>query len=124
MKALRIIAVLGAMAIMVGELYRSWGVGRPIAFVLDDMLAGAMMLSAAWLVRRETVARRAYFLAAWGVAVGMLYGSFFGKLFDPARATAGNFEIGTLTVLLGLAFSLAITGLVASILLPRRSEML
>lgn len=118
MKALRIIAVIGALALMIGEIYRSWGVDRPVMFVLDDMFAGVMMLSAAWLVGRPTPARRAYFAAAWGVAVGMLYGSFFGKLLDPAAGEPGNFEIGTLTALLGLAFVLAIGGLIASIVLP------
>lgn len=120
MRILRVIAVLGAIVIMLGELYRSWGVDRPLVFVLDDMLAGAMMVSAAWLAGRETVARRAYFSAAWGVAVGLLYGSFFGKLYDPAGSQAGNFDIGTLTIVLGLAFVLAVGGLIASILLPRR----
>ena len=103
---------------MAGEIYRSWGVGRPLAFVLDDMIVGIMMLTASVLVARPTVARRAYFAAAWGAAAGMLYGSFFGKLFDPAKATPGNFELGTLTALVGFAFVLSVAGLVASILLP------
>jgi hypothetical protein len=103
---------------VIGELYRSWGVGRPLAFVLDDMLAGAMMLSAAILVRRPSRVTRAYFSAAWGVASGMLYGSFFGKVFDPANATPGNIPLGLLTGLLGFAFFVSIAGLLASILLP------
>ena len=118
MRVLRIIGMLGALALMAGEIYRSWGVGRPLAFVLDDMIVGIMMMTAAVLVARPTVARRAYFAASWGVAAGMLYGSFFGKVFDPANATPGNFDLGTLTALLGLAFALSVAGLVASILLP------
>lgn len=48
----------------------------------------------------------------------MLYGSFFGKVFDPAHATPGNMSLGLLTGLLGFAFFTALAGLLASILLP------
>jgi hypothetical protein len=50
----------------------------------------------------------------------MLYGSFFSKLGNPAMADAGNMPVGLLTALLGVAFVLAVLGLVASILLPDR----
>ncbi|HEY0596187.1 hypothetical protein [Sphingopyxis sp.] len=118
MKALRILAIVGALLLMGGEAYRSWGVGRPIAFWIDDMLAGAMMIAAAIMVGRPTHVTRSFFSAAWGIAVGMLYGSFFGKLLDPAGANPGNFPLGLLTVLLGIAFVISIAGLVASIVLP------
>jgi len=120
-RLLRIVAILGALALMIGEAYRSWGVGRPIAFWMDDMLAGSMMIAAAILVRRETIATRAFFSASWGVAVGMLYESFFGKLFDPTSADPGNFALGPLTALLGVAFVIALAGLYASITVaPKR----
>ena len=118
MSAFRIFSIICALALMIGEAYRSWGVGRPIAFVLDDMLAGAMMISAAILIRTPTRATRSFFSASWGVAVGMLYGSFFGKVFDPASTNSGNFSLGLLTALVGVAFAISIAGLIASILLP------
>jgi hypothetical protein len=118
MKSLRIVAIVGAILIMAGEAYRSWGAGRPVFAWLDDMIAGAMMISAALLVRRPTVARRAYFAASWGVAVGMLYGSYFSKLHAPSPSDPGNIELRALTVLVGIALLLAIGGLIASILLP------
>lgn len=120
MKALRIVAITGAIMLMLGEAYRSWGVGRPVYAWLDDMLVGSLMLVAAVRVARPTAANRALFSASWGVAVGMLYGSFFGKLFEPASTNAGNFGIGTLTALVGLAFVIAVGGLIASIALPFR----
>ncbi len=118
MKTLRVLAIVAAIAVMLGEGYRSWGMGRPLHAWLDDMLAGTMMIAAAILVGRPTRARRSFFSAAWGVAVGMLYGSFFSKLADPGDADPGNFPVGLLTTLLGIAFVGAIVGLVASILLP------
>lgn len=118
MRILRILAIVGALLLMGGEAYRSWGVGRPVAFWMDDMLAGAIMIAAAIAVRRPTPMTRSFFSASWGIAVGMLYGSFFGKLFDPASTDPGNFSLGILTALIGLAFAISIAGLVASIVLP------
>ncbi len=117
MKFLRLISIFGALLLMSGEAYRSWGVGRPWPFVMDDMLAGGLMLWAAWLTRRPSLAGRRFLSAAWGVAAGMLYGSFFSKLVDPAGSTPGNFSIGFLTAIVGFAFVVSVAGLVASILL-------
>lgn len=122
MKTLRIIAIVGALALMLGEGYRTWGTGRPVYAWMDDMLAGGLMLVAAIRVGRPTVANRALFSAAWGIAVGMLYGSFFVKLFEPQYASAGNIPLGILTALVGLAFAVAIIGLVASICLPGKDH--
>jgi hypothetical protein len=115
---LRRLAIAGALALMIGELSRSWGAGRHPLFILDDMLAGGFMLAAAWAMRRDTVRNRAAFAAAWGVATGMLYGSFFGKLVEPATAQAGNWNVTVLIASLGAAFVIALAGLWLSITLP------
>jgi hypothetical protein len=120
MKALRTVAVILALSLMIGEYWRSWGVGRPIMFVLDDQLMGGFLIAAAWAVRNETVRTRTAFSAAWGVVAGMLYGSFFGKVFEPASAQAGNWDLGVLTVLLGIAFLVSLVGLWLSITLTQR----
>jgi hypothetical protein len=53
----------------------------------------------------------------------MLYGSVFGKLFDPAGSNPGNFDPGPLTLLVGIAFSVSVAGLVASIRLAVRQDV-
>lgn len=118
MKTLRFLAVVGALALMIGELWRSWGAGRHPLFILDDQLAGGFMLVAAWAMQRDTKRNRAAFSAAWGVASGMLYGSFFSKLIDPAHVQAGNWNAGILTALVGVAFAIALAGLWFSITFP------
>jgi hypothetical protein len=122
MKTLRIIAVIGALALMIGEAYRSWGIGRPVAFWMDDMLAGALMIAAAIAVGRPTIGSRAFFSGAWGISVGMLYGSFFGKVFDPSSSNPGNFDLGVLTILIGIAFAISIAGFLASIRLAGTTD--
>ena len=107
---------------MIGEVWRSWGVGRPVMFVLDDQLMGGFLLVAAWAMTKETVRNRIAFAAAWGVNAGMLYGSFFGKVFAPEEAQAGNWDLGVLTWLIGLAFVVSLIGLWLSISLPLTVE--
>jgi hypothetical protein len=121
-KRLRLLAVLLALSLMVGEAWRSWGAGRPAYAWLDDQIMGAMLLAGAWAMARDTLARRAFFAAGWGVNAGMLYGSFFGKLFEPARTNAGNFDLGLLTWLVGLAFAVSIAGMILTITLPQQRE--
>lgn len=118
MRLLRLAAVLLALSLMIGEAWRSWGVGRPVMFVLDDQLMGSFLIAAAWAVRIDTRTRRAAFAAAWGVTAGMLYGSFFGKVFEPQTADAGNWDLGVLTILIGVAFAVSLIGMVFSIALP------
>ena len=118
MKALRVLAVLLALSLMIGELWRSSGAGRPFAFVIDDQIIGGFLLVAAYAMRIDTIRTRSAFAAAWGMSAGMLYGSFFGKLVTPETINAGNWDLGILTWLVGLAFVVALLGLAATLALP------
>lgn len=105
-----------ALSLMIGEAIRSWGVGRPIMFVLDDFFMGGLLLAGAVLMAKPTRTKWAVFVAGWGTCAGMLYGSFFGKVFDPASANSGNFDLGLLTALIGVAFAVSLVGLAGSII--------
>ncbi|MEM8617351.1 MAG: hypothetical protein AAGF20_10490 [Pseudomonadota bacterium] len=119
MPVLRFLAIILGLSLIIGEAYRSWGAGRPVMFWMDDMIMGAMLITAAIMISKDTFHRRAFFAAAWGTNAGMLYGSFFGKVFAPADANAGNFDLGLLTILIGIAFATAVAGMIASIVLQR-----
>lgn len=111
---LRVVGAGLALSLIIGELIRSWGVGRPIMFILDDFVWGGLLLAGAWLMGKPTPLKSHIFVAGWAACAGMLYGSFFGKVFDPASANAGNMELGFLTVIIGLAFAVSLVGLVWS----------
>lgn len=121
MNWLRILAVVHALSLMIGEAYRTWGANRPAAFWLDDMLAGALLIAGAVAVGTPTPPRRALFTGGWGVCVGMLYGSFFGKVFAPQSENAGNFDLGVLTALIGLALATAVFGFFASLMITPKT---
>lgn len=113
---LRTAAMLFGASLIIGEAYRSWGAGRTPTSWLDDMLMGTLLICAAIAAQRPGWQRRALLTGAWGVCAGMLYGSFFGKVFDPARAQPGNFSLGTLTTLVGGALAVSVLGFVASLM--------
>ncbi len=71
------ISIALAILNIVGELYRSWGDGRNIVWVLDDVLSGLFLIFAALMFTSDTPKRRALFASAWGVGLGMVYMSFF-----------------------------------------------
>ena len=96
MKILRIVAVVLALTLMFGEAYRSWGAGRPFYAWFDDQIMGAALIAGSWLMAKPSLRRHVFFAAAWGFNAGMLYPSFFGKLFDPRSSNPGNFDIGFL----------------------------
>lgn len=122
MKLLRVIAVLLALTLMFGEAFRSWGAGRPFFAWFDDQIMGALLILGAWLMAYPTPRRHAFFAMAWGVNTGMLYGSFFGKLYNPESSNPGNFDIAFLTIAIGLLFVIAIAGTICSILLTPKTE--
>ncbi len=120
MTILRIVAILQGLGLMLGELYRSWGVDRPLMFWVDDQILGVLLVTSAILMAKDTFQRRAYFTAAWGFSAGMLYGSFFAKVYEPQDANAGNFDLGVLTFLIGWVFFVSCIGMAAAVLLPRQ----
>jgi hypothetical protein len=118
MNILRVLALTTALSLMIGELWRSWGAGRPLLFILDDQIVGVMLLAGVWAMRQDTIRNRALFSAGWGAAAGMLYGSFFNKLIMPQQETPGNWDIVILTALIGIALVVSIGGTLAAIMLP------
>ncbi len=115
MMKLRIMAILLALTLMIGEAIRSWGIGRPFYSWFDDQIMGAALIVGAILMAKPTPKRQSFFVAAWAFNVGMLYPSFFGKIIEPENSNPGNFDLGFLTLAVGVLFGVAIVGTVMSI---------
>lgn len=86
--------------------------------MIDDYWISALLLAGAWAMKSDSLRSRALLAAGWGANAGMLYGSFFGKLIEPTSSNPGNFEIGLLTGLIGLAWAVSVIGVIASVMLP------
>ena len=124
MLQLRLLASALAIGLIFGELLRSWGAGRPLAFVVDDLIIGACLLVGALLAKSVSIGTYSFFVGSWALAAGMLYGSFFNKLLTPVNEQAGNWDMGWLTILVGIAFATSVIGFVCAIVIapktPRR----
>jgi len=118
MKAFRYFTIIISVINIIGELYRSWGDGRNIIWVMDDVLAGLFLIITALWFSQDTKPRRGAFAAAWGVGLGMIYVSFFASLLDGDQFNSGNLNWQFLLLVKAFIFLLCILGVYAAIFLP------
>jgi catechol 2,3-dioxygenase-like lactoylglutathione lyase family enzyme len=100
------------------ETWRRWhqlGEPRMWPSILDDWLAGAFLVAASVVARRDPSRGRAWLAGAWGAATGMMFGSFFGQLTDPHGPDPSGAATSLVVAVKGLMFALCLAGLVASL---------
>ena len=100
------------------ETCRRWGNWPFLPFLLDDWIAGLLLVYGAVRARRDWATGRPYQVAGWAFASGMLYMSFFGhleELLSSAAAEEGWVPHGALVGIIGFLFGLAILGLVSTL---------
>lgn len=112
---LRLLGAVFAVLLITGELWRSWGIGRPLPLILDDVCMGSFLLFASYAARTPANRSRALLSAAWAMLAGMLYMSFFGKIYAPDSVDSGNWNIAALTILIGVAWLTSLIGLFLSL---------
>lgn len=97
------------------DVWRRFGRWHEWPVILDDVLAGVLLLVAIVKLRRRTSDGRLYLAVAWAYGVGMMYGSFFGQLMEVTRPDASGlpapFVVGVKAVLLVLC----VLGLVGAV---------
>lgn len=102
-----------------GETVRRWHTWRewPPNF-FDDYLMGALLLYAAWVAKREPRRGQRYLAAAWGLACGFGYASFFGHLQalmkDANAPDPAPIPHLWLTAIIGAGFSLCVAALIST----------
>jgi hypothetical protein len=112
----RFLALLLGIALPLTEAIRlrinAWG-NWP--FWANDYILGAFLLYAFWKTRRDYARGQSVLAAAWGLACGMLYMSFFSHLVR-SRGPFSNTSLSNdlLTGLTGLGFAISIAGIVLS----------
>jgi uncharacterized membrane protein len=110
----RLAYVLSPFFLLV-DLWRRFGRWHEWPVILDDVLAGVLLLVAIAKLRRRASDGRLYLAVAWAYGVGMMYGSFFGQLMEIARPDASGlpapFVVGVKAVLLVLC----VLGLVGAV---------
>lgn len=85
--------------------------------MLDDYFLGGFLLYGAWRVGKNAVDGQRYLAAAWGVALGMVFLSFFGQLRQMQLGEIDPAPVPTewVAVVKGIGFLVVILGLVSSL---------
>jgi len=106
------------------ETCRRWGDWPFLPFLLDDWIAGLLLVHGAVRARRDWATGRPYQVAGWGFTSGMMYMSFFGHLEHLSQPPEGGWvPHGALVGIIGVLFALALTGLGSTLLAARVAAM-
>lgn len=114
----RWLAIVGGILAPLGETIRRWSTWQQYPpNLFDDYIMGAFLLYAAWRTGKDVRSGQRFLAAAWALACGFAYYSFFGQLKsislgepDPAPISSES-----VAVIKGIAFALAILALVLSL---------
>lgn len=114
----RILALFLGILTPVLETVRRWSTWQdnpPALF--DDYVLSGFLLYGAWRVGRDAVSGQRYLAAAWGVAFGMVFLSFFGQVHSLRTGVADPAPVSSEWVLAvkGVGLVLVILGLVGSL---------
>jgi hypothetical protein len=118
----RRLAYVFAVSLPVIETIRRWSqLGDPRIWPawLDDFLLAALLLAGARLTSAARYQNARYLAAAWGVACGMAYGSFFDQALHLDLADPSGIPPIWVVILKGAGFVLAILALVGALKPPQ-----
>jgi len=122
----RKLAILGGILAPLAETIRRWSTWRESpANLFDDYILGAFLLYGAWRTAKNMREGQRVLAAAWGLACGFGYYSFFGQLksmrlgeHDPAPISSG-----WVLAIKGVAVTLAVAALIGALRrLPDNSQ--
>jgi hypothetical protein len=110
--------ILGPLVIAI-ETWRRWhqfGEIRMWPAIFDDYLVGGFLLYAARVARPTNQSRgRRNRAPAWGVATGMMYGSFFAQLERLAERDPSGLPAWPVVIAKGIGLLVCLVGLVAAL---------
>ena len=118
MRFSRTLACAGGVVLPIIETVRRWQQLADLRMApawLDDWLIGLFLLYGAWRTRGNDGSGRATLAAAWGVACGMGYMSFFGQLAELDSADPSGVSSVTVVAIKGVMVGLAVIALVATL---------
>jgi hypothetical protein len=90
--------------------------------IFDDYLMGLLLLLAAFQARRDPVEGRTWLAAAWGLATGMMFGSFFGQLVALGEPDPSGIPARAVVAFKGVFFAVCVAGLVGALRQPPPRE--
>ncbi len=114
----RRLAYIGGVVTPLAETIRRWSTWQqnPANF-FDDYLLGAFLIYGAWRTGRNAHEGQRFLVAAWAVACGLGYYSFFGQVRSLSMNEADPAPISSfwVAVIKGVSWAIAILALIVSL---------
>jgi len=98
--------------------WAEWGQLSKLPSILDDFVAGGFLILGAVMSRNPT-SGRPYLAAAWGVATGMMYYSFFGQLVLLGQPDPSGISSAVVVAFKGVLFAGCLFCLGGALRVPR-----
>ena len=114
-------ALIAGIALPLLETWRrwaEWGQLSKLPSILDDFVAGGFLIVAAAMTRFDPARGQPYLAGAWGVAAGMMYGSFFGQLVALGQPDPSGVPPAVVVAFKGVLFAGSIFCLGAALRVP------
>jgi hypothetical protein len=114
----RRLALVFGIALPIVETVRRWqqlGDVRIWPAWFDDILLGAVLLYGVWRTSNDVETGRPWLAAAWGIACGVAYNSFFGQLAHLDEPDPSSLPPEWVVGIKGVGFVLAILALAGSL---------
>lgn len=114
----RYLALFVGIVTPILETVRRWSTWQENpAAMFDDYVLGAFLLYGAWRVGKDAVDGQRFLTAAWGVALGMVFLSFFGQLNSLRLGETDPAPIASewVVAVKGIGFLIVMIGLISSL---------
>jgi hypothetical protein len=114
----RRLAIVFGVLLPIVETIRRWSQLEDLSVWpawLDDFIIAGFLLYGAYRAARNIEAGRLYLATAWGVALGMAYGSFFGQLMRLDEPDPGPLPSTWVVTIKGVGLLLVIAALIGSL---------
>lgn len=107
-----ILAIVFGILLMAGETYRRLGDWGIWSRWMDDYIMGLFLIIPAILILRGSDIAKKILIGGWAFNAGLLYGSFFSKVYAMDSIQQSNFAPSLLVKLIGLAFFTSVIALI------------
>jgi hypothetical protein len=97
------------------DVWRRFGRWHEWPIILDDVLAGVLLLIALLKLRRGAPDGRLFLVAGWGYGTGMMYMSFVGQLMERSRPDVSGLPTTFVLGVKAAMLAICVLGLVGSL---------
>ena len=117
-----ILGIVFGLSLIIDETIRRFNDWGHWSRWMDDYAFGMILIVSAALTLKNKRFGPKLLIGAWGLCVGLLYGSFFSKVVSQQNILQSNIEYNLLVNLIGIVFGISLIGFVWVLLIGAKSN--